>query len=147
MQFKIFLEKTENVKNIQDALKKIPQSHANLIKDYKIVFEPNNTLKKDNDHIGFIDEEKKIIKIAAPWNYGREYTFLHEIAHAVWKYFVNSKQKKIWSRLIKKAKENKKEGLDQNEEEIFCMIYAQHYAKNKISKFNHPTLEEFIKLI
>lgn len=147
MEFKIFLESAENTKNINDTLKRIPKTHGDLIKNYKISFEPDNTLKKDSKHIGFIDEEKKTIKIAAPWNYGRQYTFLHEIAHAVWKYLVSEKNKKEWKNLIKKEKVKNKEGLDQNEEEIFCMIYAQNYAKNKMSKFEHPELEKFIKSI
>lgn len=147
MEFKIFLENSENTKNIKDTLKNIPKKHASLIGGYTIIFEPDNTLKKDKNHIGFIDEEKKTIKIAAPWNYGRQYTFLHEIAHAVWKYLVSEKKKKEWKDLVEKAKLNKKQGLDQNDEEIFCMIYAQNYAKNKMSKFEHPELQNFVKSI
>lgn len=147
MEFKTFLENQENIKNVKEIIRKIPKRHADLIKDYKIVFEPDNTLKKDQKHIGFIDEEKKTIRVAAPWNYGRGFTFLHEIAHAVWKYLVNDKQKKEWQSLIEKAKDKKEEGLNQNEEEIFCMIYAQNYSKNRMSKFEHPELEKFVERI
>jgi len=65
----------------------------------------------------------------------------------VWKYIVSDNKKKEWKDLVRKEKLKNKEGLDQNEEEIFCMIYAQHYAKNKMSKFEHPDLEKFIKSI
>lgn len=147
MRFKTFLENKENAENVKELLKKIPTKHANLIKDYKIIFEPDNTLEKDSKHIGFIDEEKRTIRIAAPWNYGRGFTFLHEIAHAVWKYLVTEDQKKEWKNLIKQSKKNKEEGLDQNEEEIFCMIYAQNYSKNRMSKFEHPVLEKFVQKI
>lgn len=144
--FKIFLE---NIEDIEKTLNKIPKEHADLIRGYKIKFEPNNSLQGDDQHIGIIDEKEKTITIAAPWNYSREYTLLHEIAHAVWKFIVSKEKKTEWSDLLKKTKTNKeiKKNLDQNDEEIFCMVYAQHYAKNKLTKYDYQKLENFISKI
>ena len=148
MNFKFFLESDQSYKkDTKSTLNKIPKKHSGLIKDYKIIFEPDNTLKNDEDHIGFIDEEKKTITIASPWHYGREYTLLHEIAHAVWKYLINEKMRNEWSKAVKKEKKIDKEGLDQNVEELFCMTYAQYYCKNKMLKFEHPNLIKFIDKI
>ncbi len=123
---------------------KIPASHRKLVKDYNFEAETDNTLKNDKEHIGVIDEKNKKIKVAAPWNYGREFTILHEVAHAVFKYMVDAKMRKEWTEMVKKEKKKNKDGLDQNDEELFCMMYAQHYAKNKLTKFDHPDLEVFI---
>lgn len=146
MNFKEFLTESEkHNEDVQKTLGKIPQMHSALVKGYKIKFQPGNTLKGDDGHIGFIDEEKKTITIASPWNYGREYTLLHEIAHAVWKYIVTDDLKENWHALFKAEKKKDSTGLDQGSEEIFCMTYAQHYAHNKMVKFAHPRLVEFIK--
>jgi hypothetical protein len=60
MNFKIFLENSENYSaDVKETFKKLPRKHFRLIKDYKVEFEPNNTLEGDSGHIGFIDEEKK----------------------------------------------------------------------------------------
>ena len=152
MKFKEFLKKTDRI-DVEKALDKIPKSHHNLIKDYKISFEGESTLKGDSGHIGFIDEKKKIITIAAPWYYGREFTFLHEIAHAVWKHIVSEDQKKRWDKLIKSNKKKQKENLskeaakslDQKNEEIFCMVYANYYTKHKILTYNDKNYYNFIK--
>ena len=142
MNFKLFLEGVENhTKDVKKTLRKIPKKHYDLIKKYKIEFQPNNTLKGDSDHIGFIDEEKNKIKIAAPWNYGREFTLLHEIAHAVWKYKVSKEKKEEWEKIVKQTK-NKQ---NQNDEELFCMAYANYYAKHKVEIHNHENWNKFIK--
>ena len=146
LNFKEFF--TESHKEfLQDAKKtmlKIPNSHKELVKNYKINPEGGNTL--DGGHVGEIDEKSKKIKIASPWNYGRVFTFLHEIAHAVWKYVLDDNLKKQWHSLYKKCKKQCPTGLDQGSEESFCMLYAQHYAKNKLVKFDHPNkeLDKFI---
>jgi hypothetical protein len=156
MQFKLFLENTEfYTSDVKSTLGKIPKSHADLIKGYKIKFEPENTLKNDSGHIGFIDEENKTIRIAAPWNYSRSFTFLHEIAHAVWKYKLSSKQKKDWKELIKSTKKQQKNELDkesksslsQNSEELFCMAYATKYSKHKIKSYLNKNWMDFIEKI
>jgi len=48
--FKKYLE-SEEKKDIKRTLEKIPERHALLVKDYEIVFQPNNTLKGDEGHI------------------------------------------------------------------------------------------------
>jgi hypothetical protein len=148
MKFLEYLEKRNSYEtDIKSTLNKIPKSHYDLVKDYKIIFQSSNTLKNDDDHIGLIDEKNKTITIASPWNYGKEFTLLHEIAHAVWKYALSKQKKQEWSKLFKEAKYKNKKDLSQNEEEIFCMTYAQYYAKNKMKKFDHESLLEFISRI
>jgi len=149
LDFKSFLAESHKkfLSDIQKTIIKIPARHRALIKDYTFEKQDGNTLKGDNGHVGIIDEKKKKITVAAPWNYGREFTILHEFAHAVWKYLVGRKLRQEWSIEIKKAKKNKdaKKDLDQNDEEIFCMIYAQFYSNNKMVKFDHPELLKFIE--
>lgn len=145
-QFKKYLE-SEEKKDIQRTLGKIPKRHFDLIKDYEIVFQPNNTLKGDRNHIGLIDEKKKRITVASPWNYPREYTLLHEIGHAVWKFSLDDEEKKGWKSLLKTERSKSKKNLKQDDEEIFCMIYAQVYAKNKMKKFENKALEGFVRKI
>lgn len=148
IKFKEYIQKKDaSLEDIKKTLEKIPKSHYELVKDYKIVFQSSNTLKNDDDHIGIIDEKNKTITIAAPWNYGREYTLLHEIGHAVWKYLMDKNKKEEWKKLFEKAKEKNKKDLSQDEEEIFCMTYAQNYAKNKLVKFDHENLLGFIQNI
>lgn len=143
MKFKQYISREER-KDVERTLEKIPKSHARLIKGYEISFQPSNSLKGDEKHIGFIDEEKKKIVVSAPWNYGREYTFLHEIGHAVWKYALDKKDKEEWKKILKKSRSKNKKDLSQNDEEIFCMSYAQHYARNKLVKYDHDELDDFI---
>ena len=142
--FSQFLEqkaKTEEEKNIQATLKKIPDSHGKLIKDFHVNFEGGNTLHGDDQHVGYVDEEDKEICLASPWNYGREFTFLHEIAHKVYERLVSNDLKKKWAGIVKKTK-NKQE---QSPEELFCMAYANHYIKNKIVIHDHPEWHKFIE--
>jgi len=149
LDFKYFLE-TSFMTDVRKTVLKIPAAHRNLVKGYKYKAEGGNTLSGDEGHVGEIDEKKKRIRVAAPWNYGREFTILHEIAHAVYKYFVNEKMRKEWSAMLKKTKAKSKENrdyLNQDDEEIFCMIYAQHYTRNGMVKFEHPELEKFIEKI
>lgn len=149
LDFKSFLAESHKkfLNDVKKTIIKIPARHRALIKDYTFEKQDGNTLKGDGEHVGIIDEKKKKITVAAPWNYGREFTILHEFAHAVWKYLVGRKLREDWSVLVKKVKENKenKKDLDQNDEEIFCMIYAQFYSNNKIVKFDHPELLNFIE--
>lgn len=149
MNFKDFIHINESSekKDVKKTLDGIPKKHSELVKGYKISFQPSNCLKGDKGHIGFIDEKKKQITIASPWNYGREYTLLHEVGHAVWKFLVDKEKKKEWSKILKPIKSNNKKDLNQNDEEIFCMIYAQVYAKNKMKKYDHKTLEDFVSRI
>jgi hypothetical protein len=146
MEFKTYLE-SEEKDDVKRTLEKIPKKHSELVKDYKIIFQPGNCLKGDDSHIGLIDEKNKTITIASPWNYGREYTLLHEVGHAVWKFVMKDSDKKEWKRLLSKERRSGKGHLKQDDEEIFCMTYAQHYAKNKLKKFDHESLVNFISNI
>lgn len=150
LNFKSFLAESHKkfMDDVQKTIVKIPERHRALIKDYSFEKQDGNTLKGDKDHVGVIDEKKKKITVAAPWNYGREFTILHEFAHAVWKYLVGRKARKEWSEIVKQVKEKHKESkkdLDQNDEEIFCMSYAQFYSNNKMVKFDYPELQSFIE--
>jgi hypothetical protein len=149
MNFKqwVFNEQKKQEIDISKTFAKLPKKHKELVKDYKIVFQPHNSLKGDDAHIGFIDEKNKMITIAAPWNYGREYTLLHEIGHAVWKYLVSEEKKEEWKKILRKEKQKDKKSLDQEQEEIFCMVYAQYYAKNKLEKYNKKSLIDFVSKI
>lgn len=131
--------KSEEEKNVQDTLKKLPKNHADLIKGFKVKFTPNNTLKNDKNHIGYIHKDE--IVVAAPYNYGREFTFLHEIAHMVWEKLISNDLKKEWNNLYKKYKKD----LKQNAEEIFCMVYANIHTKHKLKTYEKEELENFIK--
>jgi hypothetical protein len=147
MEFKTFLEETEEKKNISSTLKKIPMAHRSLVKDFKYTLQPKNTMNDDGENIGEVDPRNKKITIAAPWNYGREFTMLHEIGHMVWATLDNM-QKKKWSELVKKIKNDpKRESQDQCKEELFCMAYANTYANHKDKIHDHPEWEKFVKSI
>ena len=139
--FYLLLEKiqSEEEKNVKATLKKIPKEHAALIKGFNLKFTPNNTLKNDKKHIGFI--HKKNIVVAAPYNYGREFTLLHEIAHMVWEKLVSKELKVKWNNIYKKYKKE----LGQNSEEIFCMVYSNIYVRHKLETYDNKELEDFIK--
>jgi hypothetical protein len=140
MNFKSFLIESY-MSDVRKTLGKLPKKHSALLKGYKFKFEDGNELKGDGEHIGFIDEDKKLVTIASPWNYGREFTLLHEIGHAVWKYFVNDKLRKKWTSIVEKTKHKQSQGA----EELFSMAYASAYVKNKIEIHCHPEWESFIK--
>lgn len=138
--FKLFVEaQTEEEKNVQALIKKLPKGHQKLLKGYKFKYQGGNTLKGDDGHIGVIFKDK--ITVAAPWNYGREFTTLHEIAHLVWEYKMTPELKKEWNTISKK---NPKQNQD-NSEENFAMAYACHYAKHKVKVHDHPEWHNFIK--
>ena len=141
MTFKIFLENEEQ-NDIKKTISKLPNKFADLVKGYKFQFQSGNTMKGDNGHVGEVDDKKKTIIIASPWNYGREYTLLHEIAHLVWKKVSNDKRKE-WSKIVKATKDRQ----DQPEEELFAMAFANTYAKNKIVIHTHDTWDKFVKAL
>lgn len=154
MKFKQFIKQYENKvymqthvddiseeeKDIKRTLSKIPKGHAKLVQGYKWKFEPGNTLNGDDEHIGYIDDSEKEIAVAAPWNYGREFTILHEIGHRVWDR-LSPYLKREWEQIVK----NTKRKQNQSPEELFCMAYANHYAKNKIVIHDHNTWHKFIE--
>lgn len=136
MSFKQFLE-FEEKRNVAKLLDSLPKGHRELLDGYKFKYTPGNTLNGDNQHIGYIYKDR--IVVAAPWNYSRMFTTLHEIAHLVWEYLVTDKLKKEWSKLLKRTKqaqidkfdkEEQKKALRQNDEEIFCMSYAAKYSNH-----------------
>lgn len=140
--FKQFL--SESIESdTKEIIAKLPKCCKYLLKDYKFKFQGGNTLKGDSDHIGENDLDKKKITIAAPWEYARSFTVLHEIGHLFWKkYIEGSEQKKDeWHKLVKQNK-NK---LKQNDEELFCHAFANHFAKHKVITHEHPGWEKFIE--
>lgn len=146
MRFKeYFNETTKHMedKDLKQTLSKVPKSHAKLLRGYKFFTQGGNTLKNDDNHIGSNDLEHKKIVVAAPWWHSREFTMLHELGHLVWAKYVqhNPELIKKWKNLCKKTKGK----VNQNAEEIFSHTYANLYTKNKLSKFDHPELTEFVK--
>lgn len=139
ISFRTFFESTEEQQNIRDTLSRLPKSHRELIKGYRYEFQDGNTLRGDNDNVGYIDPEKKEIAIAAPWNYGREFTLLHELGHRVW-----AQLSPKWHRRWRYIVANTKHKQNQPPEELFCMAYACYYAKNKITIHDHPAWHKFI---
>ncbi len=134
-------EKSEEEKNLLHTLGKLPKAHAALVKGYKWSFQDGNTLDGDDKHVGVIDDKKKKITVAAPWNYGREFTALHEIAHRVWEKYMTKELRAEWSKVVKKNKDRMK----QNDEELFCMAYANAYANQQVVVHTHPAWEKFVK--
>jgi hypothetical protein len=146
MEFRQFLEnRDEYQKDISKMLSKIPKSHQDLVKDYQFIFQPHNVLKRDEDHIGEVDEENKKITVCAPWNYSRNLTTLHEIAHLVWKYLVSENKKKEWNKIAKNTKMEKKDR--QIPEELFCMAYGATYSNRPPEVYLHKQWQDFIKKI
>jgi hypothetical protein len=145
MGFKEFLIESEKMEedDLKKTLHKIPAEHRKLVKGYGYQTQGGNTLKGDNEHIGFNDLSKHKIVLAAPWNYGREFALLHEIGHMVWEKYIspNPEKKKEWMAIVKKTKDK----VHQNAEEVFCHAYANHYVKNKIVIHTHDKWEKFIK--
>lgn len=146
MDFRYYINEAEKkmaAGDLQHTLSKIPKDHRNILKGYKYAVEDGNTLKGDDGHIGLNDLDKQHIKVAAPWNYGREFALLHEIGHSVWaKYIANCKHRQEeWKKIAKRTKGK----VNQNAEELFCHAYANTYSKNKIEVHNHPEWEKFIK--
>lgn len=138
-----FIERSEEDKNIDGTLKKLPKAFRDLIKGYKFNWHCGNTLNGDDGHVGVIDPKKKTITVSAPWNYGREFTLLHELAHKVFENFMTPELLDEWKKILK----NTKKKMKQNPEELFCMAFANHFVKNKITIHDHPEWDAFIKKI
>lgn len=143
MTFKEFMQQgnmEEEKGDIHKTLSKLPASHAALVKGYRWKFHPGNTLNGDTEHVGYIDDNDKEIAVAAPYNYGREFTVLHEIAHKVWERLPHQLHQQ-WHHICA----NTKHKQNQEPEELFCMAYANHYVKNKIVIHDHPEWHQFIQ--
>jgi hypothetical protein len=153
INFRKFLSESEEKANVKKTIAKLPAGHQELLRGYKFRYQGGNTLKGDDENIGYIYQDR--IVVAAPWNYGREFTTLHEIAHLVYEYKMTKQLKKEWEELVNRTKEQqvklvKKKGksadaLNQNAEELFSMAYANTYAGTQVVKYDHPEWIEFIK--
>lgn len=132
-------QKSEEEKNLQKTISKLPDRYQKLLKNFNIKLTCKNTLNNDKNHIGVI--HKYDIEVAAPWNYGREFTFLHEVAHLIWEKLLDSDDKKEWKNLSKFYKNQPK----MNNEELFCMFFASTYATHQIETYSQPKLVKFIK--
>lgn len=148
MTFKEFLqddEASEEQEDIAKLLAKIPPKHAALVRNFHWRFTAGNTIDNDQQHVGYMDDNDKEIAIAAPWNYGREFTVLHEIGHKVWENFVQPYPQliRLWTQIVGKTKNRQ----DQPPEELFSMAYANHFVKNKIVIHTHPEWEAFVSKV
>lgn len=140
--FKYFFEQTaEQEENIKKTLNKLPKKHSGLIKGYKIKWQCDNVLDGDDEHVGIINPNDRTITVAAPYSFGREFTFLHEIGHLVFNKFCSTKWKEKWAKIVKKNPNRQK----QNDEELWCMCYANHFVKHKIVVHTHPAWEAYMK--
>lgn len=127
------------MKDAKATLSGIPKTHAALIKGYKFIFQPDNTLKGDESHVGVIDDVKKTIILSAPWHHSREFVMLHELAHRIWAKLPKKKQEE-WNKIAKDQAKKVKDGL----EETFCHCYANYHASNPVKKFENDKIEKFI---
>ncbi len=155
MRFRDYIESDANMGEEKDdilkTLGKLPPSHRNLVKGFNWKLQGGNTLNGDDQHVGYMDNQSKEIAVAAPWNFPREFTALHEVAHTVWERLPNQLKQK-WASIVHKnlsnqMKENPNaaDSLNQDPEEIFCHCYANCYAKHKIATYNNPEWMDFIK--
>jgi hypothetical protein len=137
-----FIEhKSEERKNLDAVVSRLPKAHQNLLKHFDITYTCKNTLDGDDEHIGMIF--KYDVEVAAPWRYSREFTTLHEIAHLVWEKLLDKEQKKEWKKLSKLYKNEPK----MNEEELFCMTYGAAYSTHPPTTYNLPKLIRFVKSV
>lgn len=153
MEFKTFLE-SEEQKDVEKLISSLPKKHRDLLNGYKFKYTSGNTLDGDNDHIGYIFKDR--IVVAAPWNYSRAFTTLHEIAHLVWEHLMTKELRNKWSELVKSTKQKQidkfphkeqKHALRQNAEEIFCMSYAATYCSHSPIIWVNDNWIKFIKSI
>ena len=137
MEFRDFLLESDDA-DIVGTVKKLPKRYQKLLAGYKFNFQDGHTLHKDNQHVGVIDEKKKSITIAAPWFHSKEFTLLHEIGHLVWKYLVDKDLRQEWSEIAKDSK------IKENDEELFCHSFANHFCKHKNLSFYNKEWDKFI---
>lgn len=137
--FKNFLTESEEKDNVKELIAKLPKKHQQLIKGYKFHYTSGNTLPGDDGHVGVVYKDK--ITVAAPWNYGRAFVTLHEIAHVVYEHLMTPELKKEWKNVVKKHPNPQ----EKNAEENFAMAYACFYSKHKVETYHKPAWMEFIK--
>ena len=134
-----FEQKSEERKNLDALIGRLPKKHQKLLKHFDIKYTCKNTLNGDDKHIGIISGYD--VEVAAPWRYSREFTTAHEIAHLVWEKILNNRQREEWKKLCKLYKGEPK----MNCEEVFCMVYAFNYSTHKVETYNIPKLINFVK--
>jgi len=134
-----FTEAEEEEKNVKAMLAKLPAAHRKLLDGFKFKYVGGNTLNGDKEHIGVIDKDK--IVVAAPWNYGREFTTLHELGHMIYEKLCSKPWKEAWHKAVKAHPDRQK----QNDEELWCMAYANHFSKHKNLTHHHPAWEAYMK--
>jgi hypothetical protein len=139
-----FKQYMKNNDDIEESLKKIPKAHRALVHGFKINLEPTNTLHGDDGHVGVImTDPHKEIRVASPWNYPREFAFLHEVGHLVYEKYVRGKDlEKEWSKIVKLNHGRKKEEPD---EENFSHAYAAYYCKHPPVTHHNEEWRKFIK--
>lgn len=130
--------------DVAKTIAKLPPQYQELVRGYKFLFEPRNTLEGDDGHVGVISNHpKKIIKVAAPWRYSREFTVLHEVAHLVYETFIRGTPlEKQWEKLALSVKNRKK---DEPAEELFCHGFAATYCDHPPVIHYHDEWVKFIK--
>jgi len=138
--FREYMEqlKDSDEQDIAKTLERLPPAHRDLLRNCKLRLQGGNTLSGDQDNIGYWDRKNDRICVAAPWHYGREFTFLHEIGHQVWENLPQRIQA-AWVKAVRS------EDQIRSPEETFCMVYANVYAKHKLQTFAMPHLERFVK--
>ena len=143
LNFRKFFNKSEEEKDIESTLNKLPKHHRSLVDGYTYKFHNGNTLDGDSNHVGYMDPQKKEIAMAGSWKYPKEWIFLHEIAHRVWDNLVGEEKRKEWEEIVKDTKNKQNQSAD----ELFCHAYAANYSSHKIKIHHHPKWIEFIKNI
>lgn len=133
----------EEKRDVAKLLAKIPKHHAALVNGFHWKFQAGNTLHGDDQHVGYMDPEDKTICVAAPWNYARDFTVLHEIAHRVWEKYMAPYPERIqkWQHIV----DNTKNRQQQSAEELFSMGYAATYATHPPIIHYHSEWVEFMK--
>jgi len=144
MNFKNYLEQTskEENKSVKEALSKLPKAYKKLVKGFKFKFLDGSTLHGDEEHVGYMTNSPKVIAVAGPWHYGREFTFFHEIGHLVWEQLIDKEKRAEWKKVLAATKDKRQH---QGDEEMFCMAWANFYSKNKVVIHDHPEWRAFMK--
>lgn len=139
--FKDFVTEDEDVAK---TIARLPMQCQKLVKGYKVQFEPHNTLKGDKGHVGMItNTPEKLIRIASPWRYGRQFTLLHEIGHLAYEAYIRGTPlEKKWEKLAFSVENRKK---DESAEELWCHSFAAVYCDHPPAIHYHPEWVRFIK--
>lgn len=128
------------IPDVKDTIESLPKCFQKLVKGFKVKFLSTDTLPKNKENIGYIQGDK--IVVCNPYYYSRQFTFLHEIGHMVYTYYIHkTKFEQEWKDILSKVK-NK---INQNAEEQFCHFFASFYCRYPLVKHSHPEYEKFFK--